>query len=96
MQFTFQSGDIQITRKAMKQDWDINLHSNLVIFKYILAQNTRKINTKFTFQSGDIQIYENKAIADRDILFTFQSGDIQIHFFNLCKCIIVEIYIPIW
>ena len=34
------------------------LHSNLVIFKYFIAEKQKLIESRFTFQSGDIQILD--------------------------------------
>ena len=35
---------------------DLDLHSNLVIFKSLSVQEIRTLEIAFTFQSGDIQI----------------------------------------
>ena len=62
-----------------KCDCNKNLHSNLVIFKYVLARCIIIVVFLFTFQSGDIQM----SVAPLNFLiipiFTFQSGDIQIY-----------------
>ena len=56
--FTFQSGDIQMCNmKQLKNILPCNLHSNLVIFKYVNILLIFIFFNLFTFQSGDIQIH---------------------------------------
>mgnify|MGYP000919243030 CR=1 FL=1 len=61
----------------------VALHSNLVIFKYSLADNADYLLDFFTFQSGYIQIKSEAVPAARLIAFTFQSGYIQIKLNNI-------------
>ena len=57
---------------------NINLHSNLVIFKSLRCPEDRVYLSSFTFQSGDIQMSQVKRPSYNHAQFTFQSGDIQI------------------
>ena len=56
IKFTFQSGDIRIDKLESALYYYIDLHSNLVIFKYDSCMVQCKWLEQFTFQSGDIQI----------------------------------------
>ena len=58
--------------------WKKYLHSNLVIFKFVILSEPISLLFLFTFQSGDIQIRALSKNVTVIIEFTFQSGDIQI------------------
>ena len=80
-EFTFQSGDIQIhTNFVILLVREKYLHSNLVIFKFLLIPIFILTDNRFTFQSGDIQISLASPPFITFSIFTFQSGDIQINF----------------
>ena len=81
---------------ALREKQRLNLHSNLVIFKFATTQRRRCTIPQFTFQSGDIQILHLKMDYNRSIRFTFQSGDIQIPNSGSNGAFPFFIYIPIW
>ena len=56
----------------------LDLHSNLVIFKFNTSNILTTMKSVFTFQSGDIQIKIPITPKLPQYSFTFQSGDIQI------------------
>ena len=68
MYFTFQPGDIQMRiYLQILYKTAMNLHSNLVIFKFEHKKSVKSIFKKFTFQSGDIQIIkfmQQKSLAN--------------------------------
>ncbi len=78
LQFTFQSGDIQIQQDLALAATQLNLHSNLVIFKlknYHLQWTEQKhLHSNLVIFKFN---YEIKLVEYKE-LFTFQSGDIQI------------------
>ena len=74
----------------------LDLHSNLVIFKFFQNHIAVLSPMLFTFQSGDIQIIY---VSPHYLLyntFTFQSGDIQIIPYVSKVKTVCTIYIPIW
>ena len=56
----------------------IDLHSNMVIFKSLKSEAYSKGWNRFTFQYGDIQIEKIQTLNLTIAAFTFQYGDIQI------------------
>ena len=55
--FTFQSGSIQMVQVSAVRWEDLPLHSNLVLFKFCDFHSHRLQAYTFTFQSGSIQMH---------------------------------------
>ena len=93
--FTFQSGYIQITKKAKEMRNQAHLHSNLVIFKWKRSSLLCE-SFPFTFQSGYIQMFiVTLSIPPLKYIYIpiwLYSNQVM-HLWNLRYC---PIYIPIW
>ena len=76
--FTFQYGSIQIDLALEYVDRYVNLHSNMVLFKWVAERTGQEKYSLFTFQYGSIQIKDGEHSKVQIKKFTFQYGSIQI------------------
>ena len=93
-EFTFHYGPIQIKRICSMFDFDIHLHSTMVLFKSNF-RDIISISNEFTFHYGPIQILRKKNIKNTSIIYiplwSYSNSSVVIN-----KEICNSIYIPLW